>query len=44
MHSKESPQEERPPVFKTWKQLYIFVLVLHALIIFLFYLITRAYS
>ncbi|NRB63228.1 MAG: hypothetical protein HRU40_09430 [Saprospiraceae bacterium] len=37
-------QEDRPPIFKTWNQMYLFVLVLHALIISLFYLFTQAYS
>jgi hypothetical protein len=41
--AKES-HEDRPPVFKTWNQLYVFVLVLHAIIITLFYLFTLAYS
>jgi len=36
--------EELPPIFKTWNQLYAFVLILHAIIIFLFYLLTQAYS
>ncbi|NRA48821.1 MAG: hypothetical protein HRU12_06785 [Phaeodactylibacter sp.] len=33
-----------PPVFKSWRQLYLFVLVLHAIIITLFYWFTKAYS
>ncbi len=37
-------EDERPPVFRTWNQLYAFVLILHAIIIALFYLFTRAYS
>ena len=35
---------DTPPIFKTWKQMYIFVLVLHAVIITLFYLLTKTYS
>lgn len=37
-------QEDRPPIFRSWNQMYLFVLVLHAIIIFLFYLFTQAYS
>ncbi len=37
-------EDERPPVFRTWNQVYAFVLILHAVIIALFYLFTRAYS
>jgi hypothetical protein len=33
-----------PPVGGTWTRLYIFVLLLHAFIIFLFYLFTHAHS
>ena len=35
---------DAPPMFKTWNQLYAFVLILHAVIIFLFYQLTQAYS
>lgn len=38
------PPEPPPPVFRSWNQMYAFVLVLHALIIFLFYLFTKYYS
>mgnify|MGYP006265943881 CR=1 FL=1 len=40
------PEEEdgRPPIFRTWNQMYAFVLILHAVIILLFYLFTQAYS
>ena len=41
---KENIADELPPLFNTWNQLYVFVLVLHALIIFLFYQLTQAYS
>ena len=40
----ESFSGEGPPVFRTWNQVYAFVLILHALIIIAFYLFTRAYS
>jgi hypothetical protein len=36
--------DDRPPILGSWKNLYILVLVVHAIIIVLFYLITRAYS
>lgn len=35
---------EKPPVLKSWNQLYLLVLVLHVLVILLFYWFTRAYS
>ena len=36
--------EDMPPIFKTWNQLYAFVLILHIIIICLFYWLTKAYS
>ena len=42
--NKEQFDESRPPVFKTWEQLYAFVLLLHVFIIFLFWLFTKSYS
>lgn len=36
--------EGSPPILGTWNRLYLFVLVFHALLIFLFYLFTKAYS
>ncbi len=39
-----SKDDAPPPVFKSWNQLYFFVLLLHAIIIALFYLFTRAFS
>ncbi len=39
------PEEEPPPpIFKTWGQMYAFVLIMHAIIISLFYLFTISYS
>ena len=38
------PPNERPPIFRTWSQMYVFVLVLHAVLILLFYLFTKYYS
>jgi len=42
--SNQIKEEDAPPVFKNWNQLYAFVLILHAIIITLFYLFTKAYS
>jgi hypothetical protein len=41
-----NPEEDddKPPILKSWNQLYALVLILHALIITLFYLFTQAYS
>ena len=48
MHPQQTkttePPNERPPVFRTWSQVYGFVLILHAIIIALFYLFTKHYS
>ncbi len=33
-----------PPIMGSWKRLYLFVLILHTLLIFVFYLFTKAYS
>ncbi len=41
---QEHPPEPPPPVFKTWNQLYAFVIALHAVIITLFYIFTKLYS
>lgn len=37
-------RDEPPPIFGAWKRLYIAVLVVHAVIIFLFWLFTKIYS
>jgi len=42
--NNEDLPREKPPIFKTWGQMYTFVLILHAIIIFLFYLFTNIYS
>ena len=34
----------KPPIFSTWTQLYLFVLICHALIILLFFWLTKMYS
>ncbi len=36
--------DDTPPVFKNWSQVYLFVLALHALIILAFYIFTKIYS
>jgi len=37
---KESP----PPIFKTWNQMYAFVLIVNVILIIIFYIITQTYS
>lgn len=39
-HNDEAP----PALFRSWSQMYAFVLILHAIIIALFYIFTHAYS
>ena len=39
-HNDETP----PALFRSWSQMYAFVLILHAIIIALFYIFTHAYS
>jgi hypothetical protein len=41
---KEHPVGDRPPIGKTWEQMYIFVLVFHALLITAFYVFTKSYA
>jgi hypothetical protein len=36
--------EEKPPVFSTWNQLYLFVLLHLAILIALFYMITKYFA
>ena len=36
--------EGQPPVFSSWGGFYAFVLILHTVILILFYLLTRAYA
>jgi len=42
MHTQ--PNDNPPPIFRSWKQLYRFVLVLHAIIVMLFYWLKIAFS
>jgi len=50
MAETETPQntpleeEPPPPIFKTWGQMYTFVLIVHAVIIALFYWFTVSFS
>lgn len=37
-------EDDKPPILGSWNRLYAFVLILHALIILLFYIFTRVYS
>ena len=36
--------EEEPPVFKTWPQVYAFVLILHVIILLAFYVFTQYFA
>lgn len=36
--------EDKPPLFKTWNQLYLFVLVFQTVLIILFTLFTKKYN
>jgi hypothetical protein len=36
--------EDRPPVFRTWNQVYVFLLVFQAVLLALFYWFMRAFS
>lgn len=36
--------DDRPPILSSWNQIYAVVLILHAIIILLFYLFTHAYA
>ncbi|MEM9821264.1 MAG: hypothetical protein AAF985_09340 [Bacteroidota bacterium] len=38
------PKNDHPPIFKNWNQMYCFVLMLHTIIIALFYWMTNIYS
>ncbi|HSL90003.1 MAG TPA: hypothetical protein VK870_11930 [Ignavibacteriaceae bacterium] len=48
MTDKNNPtqnnEDEKPPLFKSWKKLYIFVLVQLAALILLFYIFTKAFE
>jgi len=37
-------EDQKPPIFRSWSQFYVFVLVFHALMITLFYWFTHAYA
>ncbi len=41
--TNENP-EEQPPILGSWANLYTFVIVLHAIVIALFYYFTKVYS
>lgn len=36
--------EDKPPIFKNWNQMYVFVLCMHLFVIILFTIITRYYA
>ncbi len=37
-------KQDNPPIMRTWKRLYTLVLVLHAVVILLFYLLMYKFS
>ncbi|MEM6966454.1 MAG: hypothetical protein AAF573_16945 [Bacteroidota bacterium] len=41
---KKDQAEPPPPIFKTWNQMYAFVLILHFVLITVFYILTETYS
>lgn len=36
--------DDPPPIFKNWNQMYVMVLLIHALTILAFYVFTKIYS
>ena len=40
----ENLPDDQPPIFKTWRAVYIFVLSFYTLLIAFFYFFTRAYA
>ena len=36
--------DQKPPIFRSWGHFYAFVLILHAVLIALFYWFTQAYA
>ncbi|MEL6943103.1 MAG: hypothetical protein AAFO82_10580 [Bacteroidota bacterium] len=42
---KKAPEtDDKPPILNSWNQLYLTILILHALIITAFYLFTEVYK
>lgn len=41
---EKTTKETPPPIMGSWKRLYWFVLILHTIIILLFYIFTKVYS
>ncbi len=37
-------EDEQPPFLNSWNQIYAMVLIIHAVLIFLFYLFTEAHA
>lgn len=42
--NQPTPTPEEPPILGSWRNMYIFVLVLHVLLIVMFYLFSNAYA
>ncbi|MBK6620018.1 MAG: hypothetical protein IPH04_06835 [Saprospirales bacterium] len=42
--TEPTEEDKKPPIFRSWGHFYVFVLVLHTLLITLFYWFTHAYA
>jgi hypothetical protein len=42
--NQANPNDEVPPLFGSWSRIYGFVLVLHFILIVLFYFVSQAYA
>jgi len=42
--SSQNIEDEKPPIFKSWKRLYAFVLMQLTVLIILFYIFTKAFE
>lgn len=42
--NQANPNDESPPILGSWSRIYGFVLVLHFILIVLFYLFSQAYA
>lgn len=37
-------EEEKPPILGSWKKMYLAILVIHAIVLFIFWLFTQHYA
>jgi hypothetical protein len=42
--NQADPNDESPPIFGSWSRIYGFVLVLHLVLIVLYYIFSQAYA